>query len=237
MTLTKPATRGTVNGGPVRKLRALLAAPPEPFLVTGRSKRRVEALIAEMGERAVVLNVGAGGTYYGPRVINIDIYDSGTTTAIASALALPFADSLADLVVLQGVLEHVEDAQKTLIECYRVLKPGGLFYTEMPFLQPYHESPIDLRRSTKNGLATLCEPLIEIESGIHIGPAATFAWFMREFWARLLSGGRPSVYAKASTLIGWFVFPMRYADHFLEKLPHLHTIASSCYYLGRKEQS
>src|SRR6185369_8229699 len=224
MTLTKPATRGTVNGGPVRKLRALLAAPPEPFLVTGRSKRRVEALIAEICERSVGLKVVVGGTYYGPRVINIDSYDSGTTTAIASALSLPFADSLADLVVLQGVLEHVEDAQKTLIECYRVLKPGGLFYTEMPFLQPYHESPIDLRRATKNGLATLCEPLIEIESGIHIGPAATFAWFMREFWARLLSGGRPSVYAKASTLIGWLVFPMRYADHFLEKLPHLHTI-------------
>jgi len=235
MTLTKPATRGTVNGGPVRKLRALLAAPPEPFLVTGRSKRRVEALIAEMGERAVVLNVGAGGTYYGPRVINIDIYDSGTTTAIASALALPFADSLADLVVLQGVLEHVEDAQKTLIECYRVLKPGGLFYTEMPFLQPYHESPIDLRRATRPGLARLCEPLEEVETGIHIGPASTLAWFLRELLARVISGGRPRLYARASSLLGWVIFPLKYADYALEKLPQLHTVASSCYFVGRKK--
>jgi hypothetical protein len=89
-------------------------------------------------------------------------------------------------------------------------------------------------KKLRHRLASPPDPFL---AGIHIGPAATFAWFIRKFWARLLSGGRPSVYAKASTLIGWVVFPMRYADRFLEKLPHLHTIASSCYYLGRKEQS
>src|ERR1044072_949514 len=221
----------------MKRLRTLLASPPYPFLVTNQTTHRVQALVESAGSNAPILNVGAGYPSLGERFVNIYIFDSGTTDIIASAMALPFPDDCADLVILQGVLEHVEDASSTLAESFRVLKPGGLFYTEMPFLQPYHESPIDLRRSTKNGLATLCEPLIEIESGIHIGPAATFAWFMREFWARLLSGGRPSVYAKASTLIGWVVFPMRYAYRFLEKLPHLHTIASSCYYLGRKEQS
>ena len=220
-----------------KRLRARIASPPDPFLVTSRTNRRVQSLIGSAAPAATILNVGAGYTSLGERVVNIDIFDSGTTDVIASAMALPFPDNCADLVILQGVLEHVEDAGSTLAESFRVLKPGGLFYTEMPFLQPYHESPIDLRRSTKSGLATLCRPLIEIESGIHIGPAATFAWFLREFWARLLSGGRPSLYAKASTLVGWLVFPIRYADHLLEKIPHLHTIASSCYYLGRKPQS
>ncbi len=219
-----------------KKLRERLASPPDPFLVTSRTIQRVRELVESAGPNAIILNVGAGYTSLGDRVVNIDIFDSGTTDVIGSAMALPFPDDCADLVIMQGVLEHVEDATSTLAESIRVLKPGGLFYTEMPFLQPYHESPIDLRRSTKSGLAPLCEPLIEIESGIHIGPAATFAWFLREFWARLLSGGRPSVYAKASTLIGWVVFPVRYADRFLEKIPHLHTIASSCYYLGRKAQ-
>jgi SAM-dependent methyltransferase len=221
----------------LKNLRARLACPPDPFLVTARSIQRVRSLVESAGSYATILNVGAGYTSLSERVVNIDIFDSGTTDVIASAMALPFPDNCADLVILQGVLEHVEDATSTLAESFRVLKPNGLFYTEMPFLQPYHESPIDLRRSTKNGLAGLCAPLIEIESGIHIGPAATFAWFMREFLARLLSGGRPSAYAKASTLIGWLVFPIRYADHFLEKIPHLHTVASSCYYLGRKAQS
>ena len=224
-------------GNSWKKLRARLASPPDPFLVTARTVQRVLSLVDSAGPRATILNVGAGYTALGERVVNIDIFDSGTTDVIASGMALPFPDNCADLVILQGVLEHVEDATSTLAESFRVLKPGGLFYTEMPFLQPYHESPIDMRRSTKNGLAVLCAPLIEIESGIHIGPAATFAWFLREFWARLLSGGRPTVYAKISTAIGWLVFPIRYADHFLEKIPHLHTIASSCYYLGRKPQS
>ena len=223
------------NSAIPRRIRARLATPPDPFLVTPRTQRRVRELIVASGSQTTILNVGAGYTDLGSQVINVDIFDSGTTDVIGSAMALPFPDDSSDLVILQGVLEHVQDAAGTIAESIRVLKPGGIFYTEMPFLQPYHESPIDLRRSTKPGLATLCAPLTEIESGIHIGPAATFAWFSRELLARLISGGRPGVYAKASTLLGWFIFPLRYLDYFFERLPHLHTVASSCYYLGRKD--
>ena len=222
--------------GLLRGLRNRLATPPDPFLVTERTRRRVQHLVDSAPGGSVIFNVGAGYTDYGPRVLNIDIFDSGTTDVIASALALPFADSTADLVILQGVLEHVEDAQRTLDECRRVLKPGGLFYTEMPFLQPYHESPIDMRRSTRPGLGRLCAPLEEVESGIHIGPASTLAWFLREVLARVVSGGSPGRYARASSLLGWVVFPLKYADYALEKLPHLHTVASSCYYLGRTKE-
>lgn len=220
--------------GPLRRFRDRLAAPPDPFLVTERTRRRLQDLVDSAPAGSVVFNVGAGYTDYGPKVLNIDIFDSGTTDVIASALALPFADGAADLVILQGVLEHVDDAQRTLDECRRVLKPGGLFYTEMPFLQPYHESPIDMRRATRPGLARLCAPLEEVESGIHIGPASTLAWFLREVLARAVSGGHHSRYARASSLLGWVFFPLKYADYALERLPHLHTVASSCYYLGRK---
>jgi SAM-dependent methyltransferase len=219
---------------PLKKIRALLAAPPEPFLVTGRTAERVRSLIEKAGDGAVILNVGAGYTDYGPRVINLDIFDSGTTNVIGSALALPFADRVADLVILQGVLEHVEDAGSTLQECLRTLRPGGLFYTEMPFLQPYHESPIDLRRSTKPGLKKLCEPLVEVESGIHIGPASTVTWILRELMAGILSGGKPSIYRRVNSLVGWVVFPLKYADYLLETMPFFYRIASSCYYIGRK---
>jgi SAM-dependent methyltransferase len=219
----------------LKKLWAILAAPPEPFLVTARTAKRVQGLIESAGPRAVILNVGAGYTDYGPRVVNLDIFDSGTTDVIASALALPIADGAADLVILQGVLEHVTDADATLRECIRVMKPGGLFYTEMPFLQPYHESPIDLRRSTRPGLKTLCAPLQQQEAGIHIGPASTLTWFLRELAAGVLSFGRWNLYRRINSLAGWVVFPLKYADVFLERLPHLHVIASSCYYIGRKE--
>jgi SAM-dependent methyltransferase len=219
---------------PLKKVRAILWAPPVPFLITNRSDRRVQQFVDSMPSNAAILNVGAGYTDFGPRVINLDIFNSGTTNVIASALHLPFPEGTADLVILQGVLEHVEDATRTISECVRVLKPGGLFYTEMPFLQPYHESPIDLRRSTKPGLATLCAPMVEVESGIHIGPASTLTWYLRELITLLLSGGHPYIYPRLNCIVGWFVFPLKYADFFLERLPHLHIIASSCYFLGRK---
>lgn len=220
--------------GPFKKLRSALAAPPDPFLMTKRSKRRVQSLIEKAGEDAVILNVGAGHTDYGPRVINLDIFDSGTTSVVASAQSLPFPDAVADLVIMQGVLEHVEDADTTLKECIRALRPGGLFYTEMPFLQPYHESPIDMRRATRPGLGKLCEPLVEVESGVHIGPASTVTWILRELTAVLLSGGDPRLYRRINSLAGWVVFPLKYADYFLERAPQFHRIASSCYYIGRK---
>src|SRR5919109_1071062 len=106
-----------------KKLRERLASPPDPFLVTSRTVERVSALIESAGANATILNVGAGYTSLGERVVNIDIFDSGTTDVIASAMALPFSDDGADLVILQGVLEHVEDATSTLAESFRVLKP------------------------------------------------------------------------------------------------------------------
>ena len=218
----------------IKKLRYILAVPPEPFLITRRTCSRVQSLIDAQREGARILNIGAGGTRLDPRVINIDIYDSGTTDIIASGMMLPIADRAVDLVILQGVLEHVDNARQVLDECARVLKPGGVFYTEMPFLQPYHECPIDLRRSTRPGLSGLCAPLEEIESGIHIGPASALTWMVREILARLISGSQESLYPKASSLIGWIVFPLKYADFVLERIPSLHTAASSCYYIGRK---
>ena len=110
-----------------KTIRAKLAAPPDPFVVTSRTQQRVNALVDAAGQNATVLNVGAGYTDLGPQVINIDIFDSGTTDLIASAMSLPIPDQCADLVILQGVLEHVEDAAGTIAESVRVLKTGGLF--------------------------------------------------------------------------------------------------------------
>lgn len=218
----------------IKKTKAFVASPPDSFLITERTHKRVRSMIDSMPPEAVILNVGSGYTDYGKRVINIDIFDSGTTTVIASGLELPFEDESADLVILQGVLEHVVDADKTLEECFRVMKKGSLFYTEMPFMQPYHESPVDFRRCTRFGLPLLCQPLVEVETGIHIGPASTLAWLIREITASILSGGSEWLYPRLNHIIGWLVFPLKYADYWLEKQPHMHRAASSIYYIGRK---
>lgn len=48
------------------------------------------------------------------------------------AEALPWEDASFDLVILDNVLEHVRDREKTLAEIRRVLRPGGFLYMVTP---------------------------------------------------------------------------------------------------------
>jgi hypothetical protein len=91
-----------------------------------------------------------------------------------------------------------------------------------------------MRRCTLPGLAEMCKPLREVESGMNVGPASTLAWIVREFLALMLSGGRELLYPKVNSLVGWIVFPLRYLDYWLERKPHFHRIGSSFYYIGEK---
>ena len=50
----------------------------------------------------------------------------------AFAESLPFPDASFDLVVLDNVLEHVQDRDRTLAEIRRVLRPGGVLYLVTP---------------------------------------------------------------------------------------------------------
>ena len=51
--------------------------------------------------------------------------------------ALPFTDNSIDFIVSTDVFEHVQDLQKVLSECHRVLKKGGKLLVVFPqFFQP-----------------------------------------------------------------------------------------------------
>jgi SAM-dependent methyltransferase len=218
----------------LRFLRAKLASPPDPFFVSRRSRDRISALIQAASANARILNIGAGKTNLGKNVLNVDIARSDSVDVVASMMYLPFRDDTIDLVIAQGVLEHVVDVRAAMDECVRVIRPGGLFYAEIPFLEPYHEAPIDMRRTTLPGFEQLCLPLKQVDCGIHIGPASTFTWFIREFLARLISGNDPVIFRRVFSLIGWLVFPLKYADVVLEQQESMHAIASSFYYVGQK---
>lgn len=51
---------------------------------------------------------------------------------VAPAEKLPFRDKFFDAVISIAVWEHIEDPQKAATEAYRVLKPGGVFFTITP---------------------------------------------------------------------------------------------------------
>jgi SAM-dependent methyltransferase len=58
----------------------------------------------------------------------------GLSAHFASAVgeALPFADSTFDAILSFDVFEHVQDLERVLSECRRVLKPGGRLYAVFP---------------------------------------------------------------------------------------------------------
>jgi SAM-dependent methyltransferase len=73
---------------------------------------------------------------YAPSVVRgrVRAEEHGVTVELQTGVGetLPFADASFDLVLLDNVLEHVEDRERTLDEIGRVLRPGGLLYLVTP---------------------------------------------------------------------------------------------------------
>ena len=75
---------------------------------------------------------------------NIDIF--------SSAYEIPVADESFDSALSTAVLEHLEEPERALRECHRVLKPGGVAVYSVPFIWHLHEDPRDFYRFSKYGL-------------------------------------------------------------------------------------
>ncbi len=99
----------------------------------------------------------------------IDIYKSNECTIIADAHYLPYKDKCFDFVIIQAVLEHVAFPYIVVDEIKRVLKNGGIVYSEMPFMQNVHEGPYDFTRYSHSGHRLLFREFDEIKSGVHQG--------------------------------------------------------------------
>ncbi len=68
---------------------------------------------------------------------------------------LPFDDESFDVVISSQVLEHVEEFDKYMNECNRVLKKGGLLFLSTHGTWQFHAAPYDFNRWTHLGLKSL----------------------------------------------------------------------------------
>ena len=106
---------------------------------------------------------------------------------------MPFADDVFDVVLSNAVLEHVRDPFAAADEMSRVLKPGGMLYCAVPFLQPYHGYPHHYFNMTQQGLRRLFEDSLDIvEHGVphYFHPAWTVSWILNAWLAGLSEGTR-----------------------------------------------
>ena len=88
-------------------------------------------------------------------ILNIEKHKS--IDIIANGEKMPFKDGSIGTIILTEVLEHCENPEKILKECWRVLKKNGEIIVSSPFFWFYHPDPNDYWRYTKDGLRVLME--------------------------------------------------------------------------------
>lgn len=86
------------------------------------------------------------------------------------AQILPFCNESIDSILLLDVLEHLPRPENCISEIKRVLKPGGKFILQVPFIYPIHDAPLDFQRWTIHGLRELASKFgFEIKETVTFG--------------------------------------------------------------------
>lgn len=224
--------------GFIKKVHPLIVPPKSSFLYTLKvSGQKVEAPLAKFIEkRGLTLNIGSSSKKVYPNTINLDIGLYENVDVVADGKNLPFKNNSFDVVVLESVLEHVDEAEKVISESYRVLKKGGVIYISIPFVFIFHGSPNDFNRYTLEGAKKRLEHagFHVIESGIIAGPSSTINQALRYYLSILLCFNSDFLFSLWLNVFGWLTFWIKYLDFFLKNNKKAHILANVIYAVGKK---
>ncbi|MCC6300737.1 MAG: class I SAM-dependent methyltransferase [Anaerolineales bacterium] len=85
------------------------------------------------------------------------LHDKSNVDLWGTAYDIPVEDAFFDSAICTAVLEHLEEPETALRECFRILKPGGYALYSIPFIWHLHEEPRDFYRFSKYGIKYLFE--------------------------------------------------------------------------------
>jgi SAM-dependent methyltransferase len=151
-----------------RRLQFLRTTPLHPQWLVLRGEAQNRQAIARSCQGRI-LDIGCGHrlmeSLLGPDTAYIGL-DYPTTHAkgysgrphlFGDGQSLPFCTTSFDTVLALDVLEHLPEPEQCVQEAARVLKKGGQFIVQTPFLYPLHDMPHDFQRWTLPGLETLVQ--------------------------------------------------------------------------------
>ena len=113
-------------------------------------KSALREVLAEMdGDGGLGADIGAGARLH-PRLILLERDSEAKPQAEGVAEVLPFRGGSLRAVVSQKMFEYLAAPDESVQEVVRVLRPGGLFYLQPPFIIGYHDGPRDYWRFTRD---------------------------------------------------------------------------------------
>lgn len=204
--------------------------PPEPVYVNPAAP---PLPVARPGGASVW--VGGAGLQL-PGFVNIDIAAVPGVDVVANASRLPFLQNSCDLVACLALLEHVRDPECIVSEIHRVLKPGGELQVVVPFCHPYHAYPADYSRFSRERLEAMFSNFHDVKIGIRTGPTTTMLTFLT-YYLKLIFPVHPPTHYFNRLLVGaacWAMYPLKYLDVWLNRLPQAHVLANHLYVSARK---
>lgn len=220
---------------PIRRCRLL--APIHPTWQSSKSRNRAQLFLVNEKARipeGLRLNVGSGARRFAVSTINIDLLAGDEVDVLGDLLCLPVQNESVDSVICTGVLEHVANPGLAVKEIYRILKPGGRVFFEVPFMQTYHASPQDYYRWTPDGLRQILKDFILLEWHTAAGPGSALAWIFQETMAMTFSMNSTVLYKIGLRIFGYLAWPISLLDFLLEDHSMAWHAASGFSILGEK---
>jgi SAM-dependent methyltransferase len=128
--------------------------------IAERERELVEAAFLPLGKRVLDLGCGEGATLYhlgGPTgAVGVDLFPKKIAFAqqqlpscrfvAASVYQLPFEHAEFDHILVRDVVHHLEEPERFIAECVRVLAPGG----RLDVLEPCRYNPLIAMHATLN---------------------------------------------------------------------------------------
>ncbi len=204
-----------------------------PTLLLGLNPKKFLRKYLLEGE---TINVGSGPRRLGPAVKNVDKHPYDGVDIVADLEAMtPFADASVSRIICDNVLEHVPHPQKAVSELRRILKSGGVLYVSTPFYYPFHPSPSDYTRWTKEGLLELFEGFEVMEIGVRSGPFSSLSVQLSYLFATIFSFGSAFLYWFLLDVSMLLFFPIKFLDIFFNYWPNAVNMAAVLYLVVQKK--